>query len=462
MTPVTFATVILAAGQGRRMMSALPKVLHEVAGRSMLGHVLEAAAQAGSARAVVVVAPDHAAVRAEAAHIDPSVAFAIQARQLGTADAVKAALPALEHHKGAVLVAYGDTPLLRGDTLARVVAALGAGAALCVLGFRAADPFGYGRLIVDDGGELVDIREELDASAAERSIDLCNSGVMAFRDMDALGLIHEIGNDNRKQEFYLTDIIAIARRRGLAARVVECGEAEVMGVNSRAQLAQVEGLMQARLRARAMDGGVTLRAPETVYLSHDTSFGTDVEIEPHVIVGPGVTVGSRVTIHGHSHLAGAILGDGVSIGPFARLRPGTRLGDNARVGNFVEVKNATVETGAKINHLSYVGDARVGAAANVGAGTITCNYDGFAKHHTDIGAGAFIGSNSALVAPVRIGDGAYVGSGSVITEDVEADALAFTRTPQVQKEGWAARRRGEGRKGGAATSSSNKSMPAKG
>jgi bifunctional UDP-N-acetylglucosamine pyrophosphorylase/glucosamine-1-phosphate N-acetyltransferase len=441
MNSVHFTSVVLAAGRGTRMKSAVPKVLHRVAGKSMLGHVLGASRDAGAQSVVLVVSDDQSAVRKEASQFVDTLEIAVQERQLGTADALKAALPALAACEGPILVAYGDTPLLTPKTLASVVEGLSAQAAISILGFRTGDPYGYGRLLLDDAANVTAIREELDATEDERRVDLCNSGVMAFRSLDVLDLVRGVSDNNAKKEFYLTDIIAIAREEGLFAQVVECDETEVLGVNSRGQLAQVEALMQDRLRNSAMAEGVTMQAPDTVYLSHDTVFGTDVLIEPNVIFGPQVRIGSNVVVYGHSHLAGVDVGDGVAIGPFARLRPGARLEENSKVGNFVEVKNATLEQGAKVNHLTYIGDARVGAGANVGAGTITCNYDGRSKHFTDIGAGAFIGSNSALVAPVAIGDGAYVGTGSVITRDVAPDALAVARPKQIEREGWARRKR---------------------
>jgi bifunctional UDP-N-acetylglucosamine pyrophosphorylase/glucosamine-1-phosphate N-acetyltransferase len=318
--------------------------------------------------------------------------------------------------------------------------ALADGAAVAVLGFTPADPAGYGRLITDADG-LAAIREDRDASPAERAIRLCNGGLIALAGRHALAILERIGNDNAKGEFYLTDAVAIARAMGLAAVAIETSEDDVRGINTKAQLAEAEAVLQERLRAAAMEAGVTIVAPQTVFLSSDTTFGKDVTIEPHVVIGPGVTVGDGAVIRSFSHLEGARVGRGARVGPFARLRPGAELGTDVHIGNFVEVKAATVEDGAKANHLAYIGDARVGAGANIGAGTITCNYDGFAKHRTDIGAGAFVGTNSSLVAPVKIGDGAYIGSGSVITRDVPADALAIERSPQTVKDGWAKRLR---------------------
>jgi bifunctional UDP-N-acetylglucosamine pyrophosphorylase/glucosamine-1-phosphate N-acetyltransferase len=339
-----------------------------------------------------------------------------------------------------VLVVFGDTPLLRPPTLQKLRDVVGAKAAVAVLGFQAPNPTGYGRLITE-GDRLLAIREEKDASAEERHIKLCNAGLMALRGDVALTILRRIGNANAKGEFYLTDAVAIAHELGLDAVALQAEEDEVRGINTRAQLAEAEAVLQARLRADAMQGGATLVAPETVFLSSDTKLGRDVVVEPHVVFGPGVTVEDDAVIHAFSHLEGAHVGRGASVGPFARLRPGTRLGAKAKIGNFVETKAATIEDGAKVNHLTYIGDARVGAGANVGAGTITCNYDGTSKHRTDIGANAFIGSNTALVAPVKVGEGAYIGSGSVITQDVPADGLAVGRARQVVKEGWAKRLR---------------------
>jgi len=437
MTTKPWQAVILAAGLGTRMKSAKPKVLHAVAGRPMLAHAAAAVIGAGADDIAVVVGPESETVRDALTPLAPDARFFIQHERLGTAHAVLAARDALDRGDKDVLILYGDTPLLRAETLMRLRAAIETDADIAVLGFEAADPAGYGRLLRDETGALRAIREEKDASDSERQIRLCNSGVMAFRAGLILPLLERIGNDNAKGEYYLTDAVELARRDGLRLGVAICGEDEVAGVNDRVQLARAEAIMQQRLRAEAMRAGVTMLSPETVTLSHDTAFGRDVTIEPNVVFGPGVTVGDDVTIHAFCHIERARIGAGASIGPFARLRSGPEIGPSAKVGNFVELKNTTVEQGAKINHLAYVGDARVGAKANIGAGTITCNYDGFAKHHTDIGEGAFIGSNSALVAPIKIGDGAYVGSGSVITRDVEAGALALERSEQVDKAGWA-------------------------
>ena len=441
MTPArSCLAIVLAAGEGTRMRSAHPKVLHAVAGRSLLAHVLEAVREAGGSMAAVVIAPGADAVGAEARRVLPDADIFVQAERRGTAHAALAARSALARGADDVLIIFGDTPMVRPQTLIRMREALGAGAAIVVLGFRPKDPTGYGRLVLQ-GDELIAIREEVEASAAERALDLCNGGLMAFAGPTALAILERIGNANRKGEYYLTDAIAIARAMGLKAVVLETEEDDVRGINTRAQLAETETALQQRLRKAAMDAGVTLVAPETVFLAADTKFGRDVVVEPFVVFGQGVTVEDNAVIRSFSHLDGTHVGKGARVGPYARLRPGTRLGKDVHVGNFVEVKEALIEAGAKANHLSYIGDATVGAGANVGAGTITCNYDGVAKHRTEIGKNAFIGSNSALVAPVKIGDGAYVGSGSVITHDVPADALALGRGRQAVKAGWARRRR---------------------
>jgi bifunctional UDP-N-acetylglucosamine pyrophosphorylase/glucosamine-1-phosphate N-acetyltransferase len=423
------------------MRSTRPKVLHSVAGRSLLAHVLAAVDEAGVTATAVVIGPGQEAVAAAALRISAGAECFVQGERRGTAHAVLAAKSAIERQPDDILIVYGDTPFTRPATLKRLRAALAANAAVAVLGFRPADPAGYGRLIVA-GGKLIAIREEADASASERAIDLCNGGIMALSGAQALAILERIGAHNRKGEYYLTDAVAIARDMKLNAVAVEVEEDEVRGINTKSQLAEAEAVAQQRLRKAALDAGVTFVAPETVFLCSDTKFGKDVVVEPYVVFGEKVTVEDGAVIHAFSHLVGAHVGKGASVGPFARLRPGTRLGNGARVGNFVEVKQAVIEAGAKANHLSYIGDAVVGANVNVGAGTITCNFDGSAKHRTTIGEGAFIGSNSALVAPVEIGARAYIGSGSVITEDVPADALAVARGKQVIKEGWAARLRG--------------------
>jgi bifunctional UDP-N-acetylglucosamine pyrophosphorylase/glucosamine-1-phosphate N-acetyltransferase len=433
-------SVVLAAGEGTRMRSAYPKVLHAIGGAPLIAHVLNSV-RGISERVAVVIAPGEASVAARIKEDAPGADIFVQDKPRGTAHAVLAARSAITGRDD-VIVLFGDTPLITGATLGRLRASVGNGTAVAVLGFRAKDPTGYGRLIVDQG-KLLAIREEKDATAAERAINLCNAGVMAFDGSCILTILDRIRDHNAKGEFYLTDAVAIARDLGFSAAALETEEDEVRGINTRAQLAEAEATLQQRLRKKWLDAGVTMVAPETVFLSADTELARDVVIEPHVVFGEGVTVDEGAVVHSFSHLVGSHIGPRASVGPFARLRPGTRLGADARIGNFVEVKAAEIEQGAKANHLSYIGDARVGAGANVGAGTITCNYDGTSKHRTDIGKGAFIGSNSALVAPVSIGDGAYVGSGSVITRDVPADALAVARGQQTIKEGWARRRREE-------------------
>ncbi len=432
------AAVILAAGLGTRMRSARPKVLHPLAGRPMILHLLERLGEAALHRVVVVIGPGMEEV-AEA--VAPHEAV-VQAERLGTAHAVLSARAALGEDSRDVLVVFGDTPLIAPETLARLIAARREGPypAVVVLGMRPPDPAGYGRLVTAEDGVLVRIVEARDASAKELAIGLCNSGVMAIDGERLFGLLERIGKDNAKGEYYLTDIVALAHADGLACAVVEGDAEELLGINSRADLAVAEAVVQDRLRQAMMEAGATLIYPDTVYLSFDTVLGRDVTVGPSVVFGPGVRVADGATVHAFSHLADAEIEAGAVVGPFARIRPGTRVGPGARVGNFVEIKNATIEAEAKVNHLTYIGDARVGAKANVGAGTITCNYDGFAKHHTDIGTGAFIGSNAALVAPVRIGDGAVVGAGSVITKDVAADALALTRVEQVEVADWPARK----------------------
>jgi bifunctional UDP-N-acetylglucosamine pyrophosphorylase/glucosamine-1-phosphate N-acetyltransferase len=430
--------IVLAAGEGTRMRTRLPKALHLIGGRTLLAHVLASAAQAGCGEVAVVVGPDHDAILREARKVLPKAQGFEQRERRGTAHAVLTARKAIVAGADDILVMFSDTPLVQPATLAKLRAALAGGAAVAVLGFNAADPAGYGRLLTR-GADLLAIREDSDASPQERTIALCNGGLMALSGKHALALLERITNKNANAEFYLSDAVAIARDMGLKAVAIQTSEDDVRGINTKAQLAQAEAVLQQRLRAAAMEAGVTMTAPETVFLCADTKLGKDVTIEPNVVFGPGVTVEDGATIRAFSHLEGAHVGKGARVGPYARLRPGTELGADVHIGNFVEVKQATIEAGAKANHLAYIGDARVGAGANVGAGTITCNYDGVAKHHTDIGKGAFIGSNSSLVAPVKIGDGAYIGSGSVITKNVPAGALAVTRAKQAIKEGWAKR-----------------------
>ena len=440
MTGRTSLMIVLAAGEGTRMRSALPKVLHPVAGRSLLAHVLGAAPKGAGDALAVVIGPDHEAVALEAKRLRPDATAFVQRERHGTADAVLAARDAIARGADDLVVAFGDTPLISADTLARLRAPLKNGAALAVLGFRAADPTGYGRLLVE-GDHLVAIREQADASAAERAITLCNAGVMAFDGRRALSIIDRIGNANSKREYYLTDAVGIVRDLGWEAVMIETSEDEVRGINTKAQLAEAEQAMQARLRKAALEAGVTMIAPDTVYLAADTAFGNNVTIEPFVVIGPGVSIGDGAVIHSFCHIVQASIGRNASVGPYARLRPGTLLGEGVRIGNFVETKAAKLEAGVKVNHLSYIGDAHIGTAANIGAGTITCNYDGFGKHKTTIGAGAFVGTNSSLVAPVNIGSGAYIGSGSVITRDVPDNAMAVERSQQTTREGGATRYR---------------------
>lgn len=439
MTEPSLLIVVLAAGKGTRMKSALPKVLHPIAGMPMLGHVLALAGSVGAEGVAVVIGPDMDNVRAEALKRHPGAQIYTQHNQIGTADAVLAARDAIAAHVGDVIVLYADTPLIEVATLERLRGALSAGAGVAVLGFQAADPAGYGRLITAADGSLATIREDKDASPDERAVRLCNSGVLAFRLPDLASLLGRIGNTNAKGEYYLTDAVEIARADGHRAMVVLCPEDEVLGVNARDQLATAEGIFQSRRRRAAMRDGATLIAPESVWFSSDTRVGRDVVIEPNVFFGPGVVVEDDVRINANCHIEGATVRRGARVGPFARLRPGADLGPDVHIGNFVEVKNVTMGAGAKANHLAYLGDGDVGAKANIGAGTIFCNYDGFGKHRTEIGVGAFIGSNSSLVAPIKIGAGAYVGSGSVISKNVAADALALERSPQEEREGWAAK-----------------------
>jgi len=426
--------VVLAAGAGTRMKSALPKVLHPVAGQPMLAHVLASVAKLKLAKVVGVIAPGASQVaKAFAPH--PT---AVQKKPLGTGDAVKAALPELRGHAGPVLVVYGDSPLLTTASLQRLLEACRrARASVGVLGFKAADPSPYGRLIVN-GGALDKIVESKDANAAEKAIDFVNSGVMCLDGALIADLLGAIGNDNAKGEFYLTDAVAAARARGLQAIAVAGEEAEFQGVNSRAELAIAERAFQQRLRASAMAAGVTMLDPDTVWLSADTRLAADVTIGPNVRFGPGVTVASNVRINAFCDIEGARIGRGARIGPFARIRPGSEVAEDVHIGNFVELKATRMGRGAKASHLAYLGDSDIGAASNIGAGAIFVNYDGYGKHRTVVGAEAFVGSNAALVAPVRIGRGANVTAGSVITEDVPAGALAFGRARQETKKGRAA------------------------
>lgn len=428
------AIIVLAAGKGTRMKSALPKVLHRAAGRSLLGHVLHTANGLSAARVVVVAGPDMPQVEAEARAIVPGAVTVIQAERRGTGHAVSMAKAALDGFRGRVLVLYGDVPLLRLETAARLA---GNAQPMAVLGFEPENPHGYGRLIRNAQGQVTAIREELDATPEERRINLCNSGIISI-DADLLWrLLPHLRDSNAKKEFYLTDLVGMVAAEGLAVGLEVCPAAEVAGVNDRVQLAGIESELQARYRRQHMLNGATLAAPETVYFSADTVIGQDVVIEPNVIFGPGVSVGDGAEILGFSHFIDSRIGAGARVGPFARLRPGADIGEGAHIGNFVEIKNSKIGKGAKANHLSYVGDATVGPKTNIGAGTIVCNYDGYEKHRTDIGAEVFIGSNTALVAPLKIGDGANIAAGSVVTKEVPANALAISRAEQQVREGWA-------------------------
>lgn len=438
-----FATIILAAGKGTRMKSDLHKVLHPIAGRPMLGHLMATVETLGPATTVVVAGAGREQVEAfVASRSDDGAAASVvlQEPQLGTAHAVLQAEPRLADFDGDVLILYGDVPLVSAETMARMLDRLGEAdnPTAVVLGFRPADPLAYGRIAADDGF-IRKMVEYKDATPEERQIPLCNSGLMAVRASDLWPLLARVGDDNAAREYYLPDIVMLALRDGRPSAVIEAQACEVAGVNSRAELAQVEAQWQQRRREQVMTDGATLIAPDTVWFSHDTKIGRDVVLEPHIFFGPGVFIADRVTVHGFSHLEGATVDEGADIGPYARLRPGAEVGVGAKVGNFVEMKKARLAAGAKANHLTYLGDAEVGEGANVGAGTITCNYDGFFKSRTVIGAGAFIGSNSALVAPVTIGEGAIVAAGSVVTRDVPADALALARGRQEERPGWAAR-----------------------
>ncbi len=429
--------IVLAAGQGTRMLSDRPKVLHEIGHAPMFAHALASGAVLEPERTVLVVGHGAEAVAEAAREIDEAIAIAVQEEQKGTAHAVLAAAPALEGAGGDTVVLYGDTPFIRPETLEAMKEARAAHD-IVVLGFEAADPARYGRLILD-GDRLLRIVEFKDATPEERAIALCNSGVVMADTATLLRLCAAVRNDNAAGEYYLTDIVALARSDGLSATVVLCDEAETLGVNSRADLAAAQAAFQARRRAEALANGVTLTAPDTVFFAHDTWVGRDALIEPNVIFGPGVTVETGARIRAFSHLEGCHVGAGAIVGPFARLRPGAELANDSHVGNFVEIKNARIGEGTKVNHLSYIGDAEVGGGTNIGAGTITCNYDGVSKHRTEIGARAFIGSDTMLVAPVRIGDGAMTATGSVITSDVPPGALAVARARQETKPGYATR-----------------------
>jgi len=431
------AAIILAAGQGTRMKSAMHKVLHPIAGKPMLHHLLDTVDSIGAERTVIVVGAKREQIEVSVA--DRDVSIAVQEDQLGTGHAVEQAKAALAGFVGDVLILYGDVPMISAETMQAMVHRLNSGSEprAVVLGFRPDEAGAYGRIIADDQGVIDKMVEFKDANDTERAVNLCNSGLMAVRSSDLFPLLDQIGNENAAGEYYLPDIVMLPGQKSAVIEVED--PAEVAGINSRAELAAVEADWQSRRRAQAMADGVTLIAPETVWFSHDTKVEADVVIEPNVIFGPGTSIASGATIYGHSHIEGATIGEGAKVGPFARLRPGAVLEENSKVGNFVEMKKATLGKGAKANHLSYIGDAEVGEGANIGAGTITCNYDGYFKYKTVIGKGAFIGSNSALVAPVKIGDGAIVGAGSTVTRDVLDGELRLVRAEQSVKPGWADR-----------------------
>jgi bifunctional UDP-N-acetylglucosamine pyrophosphorylase/glucosamine-1-phosphate N-acetyltransferase len=430
--------VVLAAGEGKRMASRKPKVLHELAGQSILAHVLSAVVQAGADTIAVVVGAGQEAVEAEVRRKAPEAAIFVQSEPLGTGHAVLAARTALAEGYDDILIAFGDTPLVRPATFTRLRNALAErDTAAVILGFEAKDPTGYGRLVVENDN-LLAIREHKDLRESERDIAWCNAGLMALSGQHSLTLLDSIGTANAQGEYYLTDVVERAASMGLGARVLTVAEEEVLGINDRVQLAAAEAVLQTRLRADAMRKGVTFVDPSSVHLSFDTDLGPDVTIEPNVFFGPSVRVGAGTAIRAFCHIEGAKIGDGCIVGPFARLRPGTELESGVHIGNFVEVKASRLGEGVKANHLAYIGDATIGAHTNIGAGAITCNYDGFTKFKTEVGEGSFIGVNSALVAPVKIGAGAYIGTGSVITKDVAPDALAVARERQVERPGWAA------------------------
>lgn len=429
------SVIILAAGKGTRMESDLPKVLHHLAGAPMLLHVMKSSATLEPERLVIIAGHGADAVGAVARDYSETAQVVLQSEQLGTGHAVSQAKSALADCTGDVIVLYGDTPFVRPETLQALLAARKT-ADIVVLGFQAANAGRYGRLVMQ-GSAVSRIVEYKDASEQERAITFCNSGVICAKADVLFSLLEAVGNDNASKEYYLTDIVQLANDRNLSVAAVHCDEAETMGINSRAELAQAEASFQSRTRMEMMALGVSLTAPETVYFAYDTVLGRDSQVEPNVVFGPGVTVENGARIRAFSHLEGCHISSGAVVGPYARLRPGTELAENVRIGNFVEIKNARIEDGAKVNHLSYIGDANIGEASNIGAGTITCNYDGVGKHHTEIGASVFIGSNTMLVAPVTVGDAAMTASGSVITKNVEPGALAIARSEQSNKPGLA-------------------------
>ncbi|MBT4829600.1 MAG: bifunctional UDP-N-acetylglucosamine diphosphorylase/glucosamine-1-phosphate N-acetyltransferase GlmU [Marinovum sp.] len=429
------SVIILAAGKGTRMESDLPKVLHHLAGAPMLLHVMKSSATLEPEQLVIIAGHGADAVGAVARDYSETAQVVLQSEQLGTGHAVSQAKSALADCTGDVIVLYGDTPFVRPETLQALLAARKT-ADIVVLGFQAANAGRYGRLVMQ-GSAVSRIVEYKDASEQERAITFCNSGVICAKADVLFSLLEAVGNDNASKEYYLTDIVQLANDRNLSVAAVHCDEAETMGINSRAELAQAEASFQSRTRMEMMALGVSLTAPETVYFAYDTVLGRDSQVEPNVVFGPGVTVENGAHIRAFSHLEGCHISSGAVVGPYARLRPGTELAENVRIGNFVEIKNARIEDGAKVNHLSYIGDANIGEASNIGAGTVTCNYDGVGKHHTEIGASVFIGSNTMLVAPVTVGDAAMTASGSVITKNVEPGALAIARSEQSNKPGLA-------------------------
>ncbi len=421
------------------MKSNHPKVMHQVAGRSLLGHVITAANEIDALQHCIVCGPDMPQVESEAKAFAPNAVLATQKDRLGTGHAVSMAESALGDFNGTILILYGDVPLIQPQTLKTLSALITSDMPLAILGFQTPTPKGYGRLLQNELGNLTAIVEEKDATDEQRQIELCNSGIMAVDSKSLWPLLKQLDNNNASKEYYLTDIVRHCVAQGKQVGIAVCGQDEVAGINDRRQLADMEDVFQTKLRNAAMTQGVTMVAPQTVFLSADTVFGMDITIEPNVFFGKGVKVGNNATIYANCHIVETTIGEGALIGPFARLRPGTDLGENTKVGNFVEIKKATIEKGAKVNHLTYIGDAHIGEKANIGAGTITCNYDGFGKAKTNIGKGAFVGSNSSLIAPVSIGDGAYVGSASVVTKDVPDNALALSRAPQENKLDWAER-----------------------
>ncbi len=433
--------IILAAGEGTRMKSSTPKVLHRVAGLPMVGHVIETAKEADVDKRVVVVGVDSRRVKTAIAEIDSECEFSIQQQQQGTAHAVLTADTWLKQNFEHVLVLNGDVPLITKESLSTMRQKLRQGADLVVMGFETDNPYGYGRMLVENG-QLLAIREQKDASDEEKAITFCNGGVMAFNGRVAHEVLQAIDNNNAQSEYYLTDAVELLHNMGKSVVAHKVDKEETLGINNRVQLAEVENIWQQRRRKEMMLAGVTLAAPETVYFCHDTEIAPDCTIEPNVVFGSGVKVAGNVSIRAFSHLEGATIGKGAAIGPFTRLRPEAELLEGAKVGNFCEVKKSVIGQGAKINHLSYIGDASIGAGSNIGAGTITCNYDGINKHHTDIGKNVFVGTNSSLVAPLVIGDGAYIASGSVITKDVPAGALGIGRSKHVNKDDYAAKIRG--------------------